>query len=82
MIFNDIIGESKTNYWNRLLQLLDKIFGFNSGKNSTIKRVNQGFDRETGEHVIYLEYRVRISGQSPIAKNSEKVNLIKSDNKP
>ena len=80
MIFNDLIEESKTNYWNSLLHLLDKVFGFSSGNNSTIKRVNQGFDRETGEHVIYLEYRVKVSGQSPISKNPEKVKLTKDDN--
>ncbi len=44
--------------WNRLLVQLDKVFGFEDRKRSTVKKRRQAFDEKTGEHVFLLEYRV------------------------
>ena len=81
MIFNEIIEESKLNSWNRLILILDKIFGFNSDGKSKVRRIRQSFDQKNGEHVIYLEYRVKASNQSPIKLNRSKVKLISTDGK-
>jgi len=76
MIFNDIIKESEINAWNRLILLLDKLFSFNSGGKSKVRRVNQGFDKKAGEHVIQFEYRVKAENQSPIPNRPNKTRLI------
>lgn len=62
--------------WNELLQLLDEIFGFTDRNGSKVKKVRQGFDNKTQEHVIWLEYRTRVStagvtGQRPKAESGE-----------
>jgi hypothetical protein len=48
------------NKWNQLLAALDAAHGFPNQTSSTFKRVGQGYDQKTGEHVIRLEYRVRV----------------------
>lgn len=74
---NDILQESQTTAWNRVLLLLNKVFGFKSG--GTVRRIGQKFDQRKGEHVILLEYRVKSQNQSPIVKQSEKVKLVPDD---
>ena len=69
------------NYWSKIKQLLDKAFQLGSGNDSKLKRISQGFDQSTGEHVIRLEYRVKASNQSPIAKKPLKVKLKPDDDK-
>jgi len=81
MIFNEIIEESKLNAWNRLIQTLDKIFGFKSNGKARVRRVSQKFDQKNGEHVILLEYRVKAANQSPIKTNITKVNLSSDKDK-
>lgn len=49
-----------TNLWNRLRALLDLMFGFANRTRSTVKVVRQAFDNAKQEHVILLEYRVRV----------------------
>jgi hypothetical protein len=47
--------------WNKILALLDAQFGFQSTKaSSKVKKLWQGYDNQTNEHVIWLEYRVRV----------------------
>jgi hypothetical protein len=47
--------------WNKILALLDAQFGFQSNKaSSKVKKIRQGYDNQTNEHVIWLEYRVRV----------------------
>jgi hypothetical protein len=47
--------------WNRILALLDAQFGYQSIKvSSKVKKLWQGYDNQTNEHVIWLEYRVRV----------------------
>ena len=49
------------NKWNRLLATLDQVFGMNK-EQSTFKKLSQDFDEKTNEHVIVIEYRVRVKG--------------------
>jgi hypothetical protein len=48
--------------WNRLLATLDQVFGMNNKERSTFKKLSQDFDEKTNEHVIVIEYRVRVKG--------------------
>jgi hypothetical protein len=52
------------NTWNQLQAVLDAIFAHGSKATSTIKKVQQGFDNKTNEHVVLIEYRVRMTGES------------------
>jgi hypothetical protein len=72
------INESKPlqpNNWNQLLALLDKLFNLGQINNSTVKRRKQWFDQKSGEHVILLEYRVKVANQAPIKSPPPKVKL-------
>ena len=42
----------------KLLQSLDKVFGFEYIKKSDVKKLKQYFDEKTNEHVFIVEYRV------------------------
>ena len=50
------------NKWNRLLASLDRVFGMTNKEQSTFKKISQNFDEKTNEHVIVIEYRVRVKG--------------------
>jgi hypothetical protein len=50
------------NKWNQLLATLDRVFGMNNKERSTFKKISQDFDEKTNEHVIVIEYRVRVKG--------------------
>jgi hypothetical protein len=50
------------NKWNQLLATLDRVFGLNNKEHSTFKKLSQDFDEKTNEHVIVIEYRVRVKG--------------------
>jgi hypothetical protein len=52
------------NTWNQLQAILDAIFAHGSKATSTVKKVQQGFDNKTNEHVAVIEYRVRMTGES------------------
>jgi len=58
---------------------MDKTFKLGTGNNSKLKRISQGFDQSTGEHVIRLEYRVKASNQSPITAKPPKTISNPSD---
>ena len=47
------------NKWNKLLAVLDKVYGFADKKTSEFRKVAQHFDERTNEHVVVIEYRVR-----------------------
>jgi hypothetical protein len=53
------------NGWNKLLVLLDSLFGFPNKAASKVKKVQQAFDNRTQEHVIWIEYRVRVNNAQP-----------------
>jgi hypothetical protein len=54
------------NGWNKLLALLDAMFALPNKAASKVKKLQQGFDNRTQEHVIWIEYRVRVNNaQAP-----------------
>ena len=60
----------KMNNWNRLLTVLDGLFGHNKQQSRISKKV-QGFDNQTGETVVQIEYRVKnITESSSLIKNA------------
>ena len=65
------------NKWNRLLASLDRVFGMSNKERSTFKKLSQDFDEKTNEHVIVIEYRVRVKGtvKSTPRKNSGRRQL-------
>jgi hypothetical protein len=65
------------NKWNQLLATLDRAFGMNNKERSTFKKLSQDFDEKTNEHVIVIEYRVRVKGtvKSTPRKRSGQQNL-------
>ena len=50
--------------WTTVRLWLDRLFSLQSDLPSKLKRVKQTFDQKSGEHVIYLEYRVKAPFQS------------------
>lgn len=46
---------------NKLLAALDATIGLPNKVASKVKKLKQGFDNKTQEHVIWLEYRVRVN---------------------
>ena len=50
------------NKWNRLLAALDEVFGFPDKVSSKFRKLSQDFDERTNEHVILIEYRVKVKG--------------------
>ena len=58
--------------WNKILALLDAQFGFQSNKaSSKVKKLWQGYDNQTNEHVIWLEYRVRVRNNQPTQSDTK-----------
>ena len=41
---------------------LDAVFGMKGKEKSKFKKLSQDFDERTNEHVIVLEYRVKVAG--------------------
>jgi hypothetical protein len=56
--------------WNKLLAVLDQVYGFPNMASSTLKKLEQGYDNETEEHVIRLEYRIKIGDALPSKRTS------------
>jgi len=56
------------NKWNRLLAMLDQVFGFKDKKKSTFRKTGHTFDERTNEHVVHIEYRVRRGGDGVVTK--------------
>ncbi len=52
--------------WSKILAMLDIQLGFQSNKaSSMVKKLWQGYDNQTNENVIWLEYRVRVRNNQP-----------------
>lgn len=52
--------------WNKILALLDVQLGFQSIKaSSKVKKLWQGYDNQTNENVIWLEYGVKVRSNQP-----------------
>jgi hypothetical protein len=57
--------------WNKILALLDVQLGFQSNKaSSKVKKLWQGYDNQTNENVIWLEYRVRVKSDKSTQSDS------------
>ena len=56
---------TNTTTWNRLLALLDAMFGFTNRTRSTFKIVKQSFDNDNQEHVVWIEYRAHVTRSIP-----------------
>lgn len=50
--------------WNRLQVVLDAIFSHGSKKTSRLTKRYQGFDNKTGEHVVIIEYRLKMLNEA------------------
>jgi hypothetical protein len=66
------------NKWNRLLEALDAVYGFNDKLKSTFRKVRHTFDERTNEYVVTIEYRVRRGGDGAVLKGSNRrlINTI------
>jgi hypothetical protein len=66
----------------RLLDCLDRMFGTRNKIKSQFRKVGQVFDERTGEHVFYIEYRVRgeFDTKSTPHSRAKKLNLIRQIN--
>ncbi len=51
------------NKHNRLLAVLNDVFGMENVLKSQFRKVGQDFDEKTNEHIFYIEYRVRGKGE-------------------
>ena len=50
------------NKHNRLLVALNDVFGMENVLKSQFRKVGQDFDEKTNEHIFYIEYRARGTG--------------------
>ena len=66
--------------WDKLLVQLDKVFGFEDRKRSTVKKRGQAFDEKTGEHVFILEYGV-VKGEHSDPKVRKEKGIERRNNK-
>ena len=46
----------------KLLAVLNDVFGMQNIRKSQFRKVGQDFDEKTNEHIFYIEYRVRGTG--------------------
>ena len=54
---------------NKLLAALDNAIGYPNKVHSSVKKKFQEYDNKTGEHVIVIEYRIKVSpGVNPPKK--------------
>ena len=71
------------NDWNRMLVQLDKTIGFPNKIRSSVKKRWQGYDLWKNEHVIMLEYRIKVNpGIHPPAKPPQNLRDIHRDPSP
>jgi hypothetical protein len=69
--------------WNQLLRTLDKTVGFPNKISSTVKRRWQGYDLYKNEHVIWLEYRVKVHpGVYPPQRGPQSLRDLHAKPKP
>lgn len=63
--------------WNRLQALLESMLGFTNRTRSTVKVVQQGFDNEQQEHVVWIEYRVHVKPPGAMATDQKLSKPVK-----
>mgnify|MGYP000983737098 FL=1 len=54
------------NNWNKLHIILDRLFGHGDKQHSRISQKWQGFDNQTGEQVIRIEYRIKLVSEGTV----------------
>jgi hypothetical protein len=68
--------------WNKILAMLDIQLGFQSNKaSSMVKKLWQGYDNQTNENVIWLEYRVRVRSTIAIWYSNRPNGIAASSNR-
>jgi hypothetical protein len=68
------------NDWNRLLNQLDKTIGFPNKIRSSVKKRWQGYDLWKNDHVILLEYRIKVNpGIHPPTKPPQNLRYVHRD---
>ena len=71
------------NKWNVLLKALDAAYGFENQVKSSFKKINQGFDNKSNEHVFIVEYRVmrsELSAKAVKRKNDKDAGELRRAN--
>ena len=63
---------------NKLINLLDKLFGLKNKTKSSYRVVSQDFDENANEHVALIEYRFR--GNGPVVTKKDQKSLIREIN--
>ena len=63
---------------NKLVNLLDELFGFRNRIKSSYRVVSQDYDERTNEHVALIEYRFR--GKGPVVTKKRRKSLIRELN--
>ena len=71
--------DSDMNNWNKLLAILDQLYGHGAKRQSRISQKVEGFDNQTGERVIRIEYRIKLVNEGVGLIRSANDRLIRSD---
>lgn len=71
--------DSDMNNWNKLLAILDHLYGHGAKQQSRISKKVEGFDNQTGERVIRIEYRIKMVNEGVGLIRSANDRLIRSD---
>lgn len=71
--------DSDMNNWNKLLAILDHLYGHGATQQSRISKKVEGFDNQTGERVIRIEYRIKMVNEGVGLIRSANDRLIRSD---
>ena len=66
------------NNWNKLLAILDQLYGHGAKQQSRISQKVEGFDNQTGERVIRIEYRIKMVNEGGGLIRSANDRLIRS----
>jgi hypothetical protein len=56
---------------------MDMTIGFPNRIDSNVKKIRQGYDEKKSEHVVYLEYRVRVKPGGMNVPNPEALRLLR-----
>ena len=71
--------DSDMNNWNKLLAILDHLYGHGAKQQSRISKKVEGFDNQTCERVIRIEYRIKMVNEGVGLIRSANDRLIRSD---
>lgn len=74
MVLKEISEAVSRNLWMQLLDTLTRLFKFQPEQKPRVIRTEQFFDNKTGEHVIVLQYRVKLPNQAPLAHHQKTIH--------